>query len=318
VASADHANAPADSADAPPTRGLVQYARDGWAAGGVAFRLARSDHGLRVYAVRAFLVVILVNVVLGAVVVLFRREGNLLERLVFGGTATYIIALVSNAAAVGLAGIADDLLAGRTTDPKAGWRLVRRRLPQIASWALLVVVVGTPLRSATRWGVDQLAAVLLGFGWALLVLFIIPAIALTGDGPIRALKRSARIVGKRWGTQIVGVVYVWLRPALFVGLPGLVATVTGVVLARSGVDLLGWSLAAGGVVTMAFAYLLALCSTSILAVALFRFAETGTVPAAFESGQLERVMRPPSTFIHRMASRLDGERARRFRERIRD
>jgi hypothetical protein len=309
VASADHA-------EHPPSRGLTQYARDGWAVGGAAFDLARRDRGLRIYAIRAFLVVLVVEAVLGTVVVLLRHEGTLLQRIVFGGLAMYLIALVSNLAAVGLAGLADDLLAERETDPAAGWRLARRRLPQTALWALLVVAIGVPFRSATRWGVDQLAAVLLGFGWTILTLFIIPAIALAGDGPISAAKRSARLVGQRWGTQIVGVAYVWLRPAVFVGVPGLVAVAVGVVLARSGVDLLGWALAAGGVVTMAFAYLLALCSTSVLAVALFRFAESGTAPAAFQTSQLERIMRPPASLIHRMARRLDGERARRLRDRI--
>ncbi|HEY1276281.1 MAG TPA: DUF6159 family protein [Thermoleophilaceae bacterium] len=299
-------------------RGLVQYARDGWAVGGVAFNLARSDRGLRRYALRAFVAVILIEGVMGAVVVTFRHHGTLLQRIVFGGAATYVIALASNAAAVGLAGVADDLLAGRRTEPAAGLRLARRRLPQIAAWALIVVIVGIPMRAATRWGIDQLAAVLLGFSWAIVLLFVIPAIALAGDGPVGAAKRSVRVVGRKWGTQLVGVVYVWIRPALFVGVPGLVAAVAGFVLARNGVDLLGWALAAAGVVTMAVAYLLAICATAVLAVALFRFAETGSAPAGFAEAQLERIMRPPSSIVQRVASRLDGDRARRFRARITD
>ena len=86
-------------------------------------------------------------------------------------------------------------------------------------WALVVVAVGIPARVLTGWGIDQLAAVLLGFGWGVLTFFAVPAIALAGDGPIGAGIRSVRLVGHQWGTQVVGMVYVWLRPIVFIGLP---------------------------------------------------------------------------------------------------
>jgi hypothetical protein len=76
------------------------------------------------------------------------------------------MAVVSNAAAVGLAGLSDELLSGGQPEPALGWRLARRRLPQVAGWAIVVVVVGIPARLLTSWGVDQLGAILLGFSGA--------------------------------------------------------------------------------------------------------------------------------------------------------
>jgi hypothetical protein len=75
---------------------------------------------------------------------------------------------------------------------------------------------------------------------------------------------------------------VWLRPALFIGLPGAVLVLSGVVLAVAGAELLGWMRAAAGIVTLAVAYALRICATSILAVALFRYAE-GRPPYASSS-----------------------------------
>jgi hypothetical protein len=316
----DAATRPAQPPPSPEstrsTQGLLQSARDGWEVGGAAFDLARRARPLRPYVAGALAVVLLVEAGMAAGGVALRHEGTLAARIVFGLLAGYVVAVVSNAAAVGLAGLADELLAGGEPESALGWRLAWRRLPQVAGWALLVVAVGVPMRLLTRWGVDQLGAALLGFSWGVLTLFVVPAIALAGDGPMEAARRSLRLVSRRWETQIAGMVYVWVRPALFVGVPGAALLLTGVVLAVKGIDLLGWTLAAAGVVALAIAYALIVSATSILAVALFRYAEGKPTPAGFAPEQLERVMRGPSPTVLRVAQRLDGERARSVRSKL--
>ena len=297
---------------------LRESARDGWAVGGAAFDLARSSRTIRPYVAGALSIVLVVSLAFGAVAVIMRREGTLVERIVYGLLAAYATAVVSNTAAVGMAGLADELLAGRQPDAAVGWRLARRRLPQVAGWAVVVVVVGIPARLLTSWGVDQLGTILLGFGWGVLTLFVVPAIALAGDGPIEAARRSLFIVGQRWGTQVAGMAYVWLRPVLFVGLPGAALTVAGVLLALEGVELLGWMIAAAGVVVVVIAYALLVCSMSILAVALFRFAEGKPTTGGFSEEHLERVMRGPSRTVLSLAKRLDGTRVRNLRDKIAD
>jgi hypothetical protein len=264
----------------------------------------------------ALAVVLVFGVALGATGVALRHHGSLLERIVFGVLSAYVMAVVSNTAAVGLAGLSDEVLAGREPKPALGWRLARRRLPKVAGWAVVVVVVGVPARLLTSWGVDQLAAILLGFGWGVLTLFVVPAIALAGDGPIEAARRSLHIVTRRWEMQIAGMAYVWLRPVLFVGVPGAALLVAGVLLAVEGAEFLGWTLGAAGIVVMAIAYALVVCSTSILAVALFRYAESGTAPAGFSPQQLERVVRGPSRTVLRLAQRFDGDRVRSIRKKL--
>jgi hypothetical protein len=128
---------------------LLQSARDGWAVGGAAFGLARRGRSMGLYVAGALAVVLVFGTILGAAGVALRHEGTLVERIVFGLLAAYVMALVADAAAVGLAGLSDELLAGRTPKPALGWRLARRRLPQLAGWALVVVAVGIPARLLT-------------------------------------------------------------------------------------------------------------------------------------------------------------------------
>jgi hypothetical protein len=112
------------------------------------------------------------------------------------------------------------------------------------------------------------------------------------------------------------MVYVWLRPVAFVGLPGALATALGVVVALDGHDLLGWSIAAGGVVAMAVAYLLVVTARSVLSVTLFRYAEGRPLRSGFDLEQLERVLRAPAPATVSVVRRLEGRRLRHLRERL--
>ena len=300
----------------PRARSLAQAARDGWALSGLVLRLVRHRPGLRRYLITGLAGILVVDVAVGAAEVSLRHQSTLPTQIGAGLLDAFVVVLASNLVAVGLAGLSNELLAGRPVLAATGWRLARRRLPQVCGWALLVVLVGIPYTTFTRWGIDQLAAVLLGFGGAVVSFFAIPAIALAGLGPLRAARRSVQLVARAWGTQVVGMVYVWLRPTLFLGVPGLAAVVAGVLLARNGFDLLGWSLGAAGVIAIAIAYFLVVAAESLLAVALYRYAEDGTVPPAFDREQLERVMRSPATLVVRAARRIEGERVRRLRARL--
>ena len=302
---------------APRGRGLRQYALDGWVLGGAAVDFARHERGVWRYLAGAVAAILAVQALAATLAVAARHHNTPTDWAVGGVVCAYLVALTANLAAVGLVGLTDDALSRRVVMPKAGWRLARRRLPQVAAWALVVTLLGIPAK-ALRTGVDQLGAVLLGFGWSALSFFVIPAIALSGEGPRRAMLRSARLLGRRWGGQVVGMVYVWVRPAVFMGVPGLALLAAGVALTHLGVNLIGWSLAAGGVVVLALSYALILAANAVLAVVLFRYAEGDAVPAEFDPDRLARVLRGPSPIVRRLARSLDTERTRRLRAKLRE
>lgn len=250
-------------------------------------------------------------------VIFVRHHGLLWQRALVLLALAYLAALLSGLAGVGLAGLSARVLDRHPAKASDGWWLMRKRFRQVAGWAVIVVFVGIPSRFLTGWGVDQLTAVLLGFGWAVLSFFAIPAIALRGDGPIAAGLRSLRLVGQRWGEQVVGMVYVWVRPAVFLGIPGVIAVVVGIVLERTGHDFIGWTIAVGGCLALAITYLLIVAAQSLLSVTLFRFAEGGEVHGSFDREQLERVLRGPAPLVTRTVRRLESDRTRRLRERVR-
>jgi len=121
-------------------QGILQSARDGWAVGGAAFDLARRAHLLRPYVAGALGLVVVIEAAIAAGGVALRHEGTLVQRIVFGLLAGCVAAVVSNATAVGLVGLADEVLAGRDPEPALGWRLAVRRLPQVAGRASILAV----------------------------------------------------------------------------------------------------------------------------------------------------------------------------------
>jgi hypothetical protein len=296
--------------------GWREKAGDGWALGGAAISLVRGQPGLRGYVLGALAVLLTIHIAVAAAVIHYRHHGTIPARLVIVLLTGFLIAVLTNAAAVGLAGLSDRIIGGGRPHSSEGWRLAIRRLPQVTGWALLVVAVGVPARVLTSWGVDQLAAVLLGFGWGVISFFAIPAIALTGVGPFGAMRRSWELVRQFWAGQIAGTVYVWLRPVLFLGIPGGLALIAGVVLERSGFDFLGWMLAVGGVIVLAIAYLVMVSAKSILSVAIFRYAEAGVAPDPFDGERLQRLMTAPTPVVERIARRLETDRIRRLRARL--
>src|SRR5262249_10337052 len=84
---------------------LRESARDGWAVGGAAFALARSARSIRPYVAGALAIVLVAGAALGATGVALRHHGTILQRIVFGLLSAYVMAVLSNAAAVGLAGL---------------------------------------------------------------------------------------------------------------------------------------------------------------------------------------------------------------------
>ncbi len=294
--------------------GMRAYMRDGWELGGQALALVRGQPGLRRYFAVAAIVILLAELGIAESIILARHEGDVPERIGVLLLTAYAIAVLTTAAAVGLAGLSDRIIDGEEPEAKYGFRLAFKRLPQVAAWSVLVVVVGIPARLITAWGVDQVATVLLGFSIAVIAFFAVPAIALRADGPLQAARRSIRMVRRFWAGQAAGMVYVWLRPAIFIGLPGAIALVTGFVLDREGYDLLGWTIGAAGAVTMAIAYFMFVCARSILSVALFHIAESDRKLEHFDQDRLNRLMRGPTGWVQRVTQRFDGARLRRLRD----
>jgi hypothetical protein len=288
----------------------------GWQLGGAAMRFIAERRALRRFMVASVSVLALLSGGVTAAAVALRRQAGPVEYVVVGVASLYLVSLIVTAVLVGLAGLVAQSLDGRPVTPSTGWRVMRERRRAIAGWALVDSAVGLPSRAVGSWTVDQLASILLGFGWGLLNFFAIPTIALTGSSPRATARHSLQLVRGHWGDAVYSTVYLWLRAVVVLGLPSAGAAAAGVLLIRAGAEFLGGALLVAGVAGLVLTFLLAQGAKAVVTVVLYRFASTGTVYPAFPAELLERSVRGPSSIMSRIARRIEGERVRRLRQRV--
>src|SRR5688572_5651635 len=217
------------------------------------------------------------------------------------------------ATAVGVAGLSADALESRSVTAATGWEVIARRRRPIAGWAVLDLALGVRSRLVGSWTVNQIAVLLVGFGWSLLSFFAIPTIALTGASPRATARRSLQLVRRHWGDAVYSTVYLWVRAMVLFGAPAAAAVAIGVLLIRDNAVILGGALFASGVAGLALAFLLAHVARAVLTVVLYQYADSGTVYPAFPAELLERSVRGPSHFLGRLTERIEGNRVRRLR-----
>jgi hypothetical protein len=114
----------------------------------------------------------------------------------------YVIIIFANSALVGAA-----LIRLRGGDPtvKDGLDIAAKRFSTIMGYALIAATVGMILRWLSERGiVGQIASAIGGLAWNLATYLAVPVLVVEGVGPIEAIKRSAGLLKKTWGEQIVG------------------------------------------------------------------------------------------------------------------
>lgn len=214
---------------------------------------------------------------------------------------TFASAFLNTAVAAAAATVLDE---GRHLSLGQALAVPTRRARQVAVWALLAAGVGVVLEQiAGRLPVlANIAARLLGLAWSLASLFAIPILALEGCSAPECLRRSARLVKKRWGEGISGnvIVSAWL---VLVFIPAGVLVGIGAGAGQNAPAVRDTFIALGPL-----AFLLSIGVSTVVrqtfAVALFRLAETGTAAGPFQVDDLE------SPFTQKAGRRSLGERGK--------
>ena len=116
---------------------------------------------------------------------------------------SYTVIFFCNTALVGAAMIR---LEGGDPTLRDGFRIAFDRLPQIIGYALIAATVGMILRwISERAGiVGQIIIGIIGFAWNIATFLVVPVLAVEKVGPIEAIKRSAGLLRRTWGEQLVG------------------------------------------------------------------------------------------------------------------
>lgn len=176
-------------------------------------------------------------------------------------------------------------------------RFAGSRIDAITGWALLNTFVGlvTTALEQVRGGAifARIAGWILDVTWAVAALFVLPALATEGVGPIVAAKKSAAVVKRKWPEGIVGATAIGVAFGFFF-IPFAIA---------GGV---GWAVSshapAVGVVLMAVAAagLLLLTATQAAVDGVFRFvlfdyAANGKIHAPFAEVDLDSGVKAKSS-----------------------
>ncbi len=162
-----------------------------------------------------------------------------------------------------------------------GLRAAWDRLPAIAGWAVLAATVGMVLRMIEERSslVGKIVAGLLGMAWSLTSFLVVPILVIENEGPISALQRSAAMLKKTWGEQIIGNFSFGLI-FLLLALPGVLLLMLGVT--ASSVTLI--------VISVLYFIGIALAQSALQGIfqaALYLYMRDGEAPEGFEAGALQ-------------------------------
>ena len=115
----------------------------------------------------------------------------------------YFVIFFFNAALVGAARIRLD---GGDPTVADGFRIALSRWPQILGYAAIAATVGMILRMIQeRAGLlGRWVAGLLGLAWTVASFLVVPVLVNENIGPIDAVKRSAELLKRTWGENLVG------------------------------------------------------------------------------------------------------------------
>jgi hypothetical protein len=117
--------------------------------------------------------------------------------------AQYFVIFFCNTALVGAALIR---LKGGDPTVKDGINIAVSRFGPILGYALIAATVGMILKaiSGKKSGLKQLIVSLVGTAWNIATFLVVPVLAAENVGPIEAVKRSAALLKKTWGEQLIG------------------------------------------------------------------------------------------------------------------
>ena len=213
--------------------------------------------------------------------------------LVFVGWVLTMIGLYANAA---LIFCVLRCFAGREPTVRDGLTAAFARLPQIAGWAFVAIVMGfvsnfiqDTLREKLGF-LGSLLGGLFGLAWAVATYFVLPVLVVEGLGPVAAIKRSSALLRQTWGETATGSAGLGAL-GFAVAVPGMIIIAIGVAIAAH----TGNGMFAAAFFAVAIAYIVAASVAmgtlgTIFRAALYVYATTGKAP--FDSALMQSAFVP--------------------------
>ncbi|MCX6371733.1 MAG: DUF6159 family protein [Actinobacteria bacterium] len=168
----------------------------------------------------------------------------------------------------------------------------------ILGYAAIAATVGLVLQLLRERGgiAGVIVSALGGMAWNIITFLVVPVLVVEGVGPVTAIKRSAGLLKKTWGEQVIGSAGIGLVFGLLGLAVGVVGIGLGVLVMSAGIVALGLAVIAVAVIAIVVIALLGATLRGIYSAALYEYAvggETGafdreTLAAAFQPRRSRR------------------------------
>jgi hypothetical protein len=175
-----------------------------------------------------------------------------------------------------------------------------RRLPQLLAWSVVSATVGLVIRIVERAGRHQgqsrryFLIQIFGVLWSVATYFIVPVLVIERVGPLKAFKRSVKVLTRTWGDQIEGRVGIdfcafpiWLIGFVMLGF-GIKAGVT-----TSSINPV---LVGLGILWLLTTALIHSTLDTVLLSALYLYSTQDEIPAQWEAAQMEQAFYARTTY----------------------
>lgn len=177
-------------------------------------------------------------------------------------------------------------LDGETT-PGSGWSFATSRIGSIAGYAAIAATVGVALHllSSKSEGAGRIASAIGGAAWSIATFLAIPVLVVERVGPIETIKRSASLLRKTWGEQIIGNAGIGLATGLATVAVVLVGGGLILLAAATGISVLVGLAIVIAVIAFAIVIVVSTALDAIYRAALYRYA-TAHQTSGYPAGNL--------------------------------
>lgn len=201
--------------------------------------------------------------------------------------ATSFVVIFFNTA---LVSAAHERLSGGDPTVKSALSAATGHLPAILGWAAISATVSAILKAIEeRSGlIGSIVASIAGLAWTLVTFLVIPVYVIEGRGIVASIKRSSSLFKQTWGENMAANVGFGLIGFL-AALPFILIAVLSIASGIGGIAVSGIVVAGVGLIGIS---IVMSTLSGIFQTALYMYASTGTIPAAFADTNLPGAFRP--------------------------
>jgi Family of unknown function (DUF6159) len=188
-----------------------------------------------------------------------------------------------------LVGAAIERLEGGNPTIGSALALAQSRIGVIFGYAVISATIGVVLRMiAERLGfIGRLLEAGLGLAWTVTTFLVVPVLAAEGVGPMEAIRKSAVLLKKTWGENLIGNAGISLVLSLVAFAVALVGIGGGMLLYDEGYAVIGIPLVAAAILAFLLVILIGAALSGIYAAAVYRYAVDGRAPGGFDQALIE-------------------------------